>query len=115
MQSAHSVRRCTGSADFGAILALYDALHALTGSPVAALNRAVALAAVQGPRAGLQALEVLADDARLLQYQPFWAARADLLARCGEREAALSAYRQAVGLERDPAVRRFLQQRAAGV
>jgi RNA polymerase sigma-70 factor (ECF subfamily) len=112
VQSAHCVRRRTGSADWGAILALYDALHALTGSPVAALNRAVALAAVEGPRAGLEVLDSLSDDARLTEYQPFWAARADLLARCGEREQAIAAYQQAIGLERDPAVRRFLQRRA---
>lgn len=115
VQSAHCVRRRTGSADWGAILALYHALHALTGSPVAALNRAVALAAVEGARAGLQAVEALADDARLSDYQPFWAARADLLARCGERDAALCAYRRAIGLERDAAVRAFLQQRAAAL
>lgn len=115
VQSAHCIRRRSGRADWGAIVALYDALHALTGSPVAALNRAVALAAVDGPRAGLQALAPLADDPRLAEYQPFWAARADLLARCGERVPALEAYRRAIGLESDPAVRRFLQARAAAL
>ena len=113
VQSAHAVRRRTGTADWAAIVQLYDALCGLTGSPVAALNRAVALAETRGPAAGLEALDALADDARLAEYQPYWAARAELLTRTGAFDAALSAYQQAVGLERDPAVRRFLQQRAA--
>jgi RNA polymerase sigma-70 factor (ECF subfamily) len=113
VQSAHAVRRRAGQADWSAIEQLYDALCALTGSPVAALNRAVALAETRGPAAGLAALDALANDARLADYQPYWAARADLLARSGTFDQAVLAYRQAVGLERDPAVRHFLQQRAA--
>lgn len=113
VQSAHAVRRRSGKADWVAIEQLYDALCALTGSPVAALNRAVALAETRGPAAGLAALDALAGDPRLADYQPYWAARADLLTRSGAFDTALQAYRQAIGLERDPAVRRFLQQRAA--
>ncbi len=115
VQSAHAVRRCSGRSDWVAIEQLYDALCALTGSPVAALNRAIALAETRGPAAGLAALDALANDERLAEYQPYWAARADLLARSGAFEAASYAYRQAIGLERDPAVRQFLQQRAAAV
>ena len=106
-------RRRTGKADWPAIEQLYDALCALTGSPVAALNRAVALADTRGPASGLEALDALAGDDRLANYQPYWAARADLLARSGALEAALEAYSRAIGLESDPAVRDFLQQRAA--
>ena len=113
VQSAHVVRRHTGQADWAAIEQLYDALCELTGSPVAALNRAVALAQTRGPAAGLAALDALASDTRLADYQPYWAARADLLARSGDFDAALHAYRQAIGLESDPAVRHFLQRRAA--
>jgi RNA polymerase sigma-70 factor, ECF subfamily len=113
VQSAHAVRRHTGKADWAAIEQLYDALCALTGSPVAALNRAVAVAQTRGPAAGLAALDALAGDERLANYQPYWAARGDLLARTGSVEASLDAYRHAIGLERDPAVRHFLQQRAA--
>jgi len=111
VQSAHVVRRLTGAADWPAIERLYDALLALTGSPVVAINRAVAVAETRGPAAGLAALDALADDARLADYQPYWAARAGLLARMGEAAAAGSAYERAIGLESDPAVRRFLQQR----
>jgi RNA polymerase sigma-70 factor (ECF subfamily) len=79
---------------------------------VAALNRAVASAEVQGPQAALAAIEQLAGEPRLQEYQPFWAARAHLLARCGRGEDAAQAYQRAIGLERDDAVRRFLQRRA---
>src|SRR5216683_3025827 len=81
VQSAHGVRRLTGSADWAAIAQLYDALLAMTDSPVVAINRAVALAETQGPAAGLAALDLLGKDARLTEYQPYWAARAGLLAR----------------------------------
>ena len=84
-----------------------------TGSVVVAINRAVALAEhLDGPRGaaeGLAALDALQDDPQLAGYQPYWAARAALLARIGSVQAAAEAYRRAIGLESDPAVRRFLQ------
>jgi RNA polymerase sigma-70 factor (ECF subfamily) len=110
VQSAHVVRRRTGSADWAAIERLYDALAALTGSPVVAINRAIAIAETCGPAAGLAALDGIAHDKRLLEYQPYWAARADLLARANDPAADI-AYQRAIGLESDPAVRRFLQRR----
>jgi RNA polymerase sigma-70 factor, ECF subfamily len=113
VQSAHVVRRRTGAADWAAIEQLYDALLAVTGSPVVAINRAIAVAETRGPKAGLAALDALADDARLADYQPYWAARAGLLARAGQIDAADHAYQRAIGLEADPAVRRFLQQQLA--
>lgn len=115
VQSAHVVRRLTGTADWAAIEKLYDALLALTGSPVVAINRAVAVAETRGPAAGLAALDALADDVRLADYQSYWAARAGLLARMGDAAAAASAYERAIGLESDPAVRRFLQMRRASL
>jgi len=111
VQSAHGVRRLTGAADWAAIEQLYDALLATTASPVVAINRAIALAETRGAAAGLEALEGLAGDARLAEYQPYWAARAGLLARLGDAAAAGHAYDRAIGLESDPAVRRFLQAR----
>jgi RNA polymerase sigma-70 factor (ECF subfamily) len=111
VQSAHVVRRRTGRSDWAAIEHLYDALLAITASPVVAVNRAIAVAETRGPAAGLTALDALADDARLAEYQPYWAARAGLLARTGGIDAADQAYQRAIGLESDPAVRRFLQQR----
>ena len=111
VQSAHVVRRRTGRADWGAIAQLYDALLALTGSPVVAINRAVAIAETRGAAAGLAALDEIAADARLADYQPYWAARAGLLARLPDIAQADSAYQRAIGLEADPAVRHFLQAR----
>jgi len=110
VQSAHVVRRRTGSADWAAIDRLYEALEALTLSPVVTINRAVAIAQTQGPQAGLQLLASLGADARLNDYQPYWAARAGLLARTGDRAEAERSYERAIGLERDPAVRQFLQR-----
>jgi RNA polymerase sigma-70 factor (ECF subfamily) len=112
VQSAHAIRRHGVAADWRAIERLYDALCSLTGSPVAALNRAVAVAESRGTAAGLAALDALADEPRLRDYQPYWAARAELLARNGRPEEAQAAYQRAIGLERDEAVRRFLQERA---
>jgi RNA polymerase sigma-70 factor (ECF subfamily) len=113
VQSAHVVRRLTGKSDWAAIERLYDALAAIIDSPVVAINRAIAIAETRGPAAGLLALDALAGDARLAEYQPYWAARAGLLARTGAQAAAEAAYERAIGLEADPAVRRFLQQRRA--
>lgn len=113
VQSAHVIRLRTGRADWLAIERLYDALLALTGSPVVAINRAIAQAETRGAAVGLESLEALAADARLADYQPYWAARADLLARVGRKQEADHAYRLAIGLERDESVRHFLQRRRA--
>ena len=115
LQSAHVARRRSGVANWDAIVRLYDGLLALTGSPVVAINRAVAVAAVDGATVGLATLDTLAADLRLSEYQPYWAARASLLMRTGEMEAARLAYQRAIGLEPDPAVRRFLQAQLAAL
>jgi RNA polymerase sigma-70 factor (ECF subfamily) len=115
VQSAHAARRLTGQTDWAAIEQIYGALLAVTASPVVAINRAIAVAETRGPEAGLLALDELADVARLSDYQPYWAARAGLLARTGNIAAADEAYQRAIGLEADPAVRRFLQERRANL
>jgi predicted RNA polymerase sigma factor len=115
LQSAHVYRCRTGHANWADVLQLYDALFALTGSPVVAINRALALAELHGASAGLDALQEVATDARLAEYQPYWAARADLLVRTGAHAEARQAYEIAIGLERDDAVRRFLQQRQSAL
>jgi len=113
IQSAHVVRRLTGRSDWAAIERLYEALATITDSPVVAVNRAVAIAETRGPAAGLAALDAVAEAASLSDYQPYWAARADLLARAGDVAAAELAYERAIGLEPDPAVREFLQRSRA--
>jgi RNA polymerase sigma-70 factor, ECF subfamily len=113
VQSAHAARRTSGRTDWAAIAHMYDALLAITDSPVVAINRATAITETDGAAAGLAALDAVANDPRLADYQPYWAARAGLLRQSGEVEAAEEAYDRAIGLEADPAVRRFLQQRRA--
>ncbi|WP_095083786.1 RNA polymerase sigma factor [Mesorhizobium sophorae] len=115
VQSVHAARRLTGLTDWAAIRNFYDALSVIAGSPVVAINRAVAIAEAEGAVAGLAALYVLGDDKRLNDYQPYWAARAGLLSRLGQVPQAIEAYDRAIGLERDPAVRRFLQGRRAAL
>ncbi len=111
VQSAHAVRRLTGQSDWAAIVGLYNALAAITASPVVTINRAIAIAETLGAEAALASLDALATDRQVGEYQPYWAARAELLARTGEAGAADAAYQRAIGLESDPAVRRFLQAR----
>lgn len=111
LQSAHIERRRSGRTDWTPEVQLYGALLALTGSPVVALNRALAVAEREGPHVALAILEDLSADKRLAVYQPYWAAFADLLARVGQNQRAHHAYEIAIGLTRDEAVRRFLQGR----
>jgi len=113
IQSAHVARRRTGQADWAAVVCLYDALLAISHSPVAAVNRALAVAELSGPTAALEAIDMAATDLRLTEYQPYWAARAELLARRGAIDDARHAYEVAIGMERDGSVRRFLEQRRA--
>ena len=68
------------------------------------------IAALESSRErGQRLILVLDDDPRLAQYQPYWAARAALLARAGDAAGAAEAYQRAIGLESDPALRAFLQ------
>lgn len=108
IQSAHVHRCASGVGNWEHVLRLYDALFTVHASPVVAVNRAIALAEVRCSAAGLAALDAV----DLPEYQPYWAARAELLSRAGRREEADFAYQRAIGLERDPAVRAFLQGRA---
>lgn len=111
IQSAHANRCRKGAANWADVLELYDALFALTGSPVVLINRALAVAELHGAKEALASMQELKADARLAEYQPYWAARAELLARTGEHAEARHAYQVAIGLERDAAVRQFLERR----
>jgi predicted RNA polymerase sigma factor len=115
VQSAHVDRCRTGKANWPEVMQLYDALYALACSPVVAINRALVIAEVHGASAALRAMPEHEADARLAEYQPYWAARAELLARTGAYSDARRAYEMAIGLERDPAVRRFLQRRQSAL
>lgn len=113
IQSVHAARRTSGRTDWPAIVQLYDALLAITASPVVALNRAAARAEAGDPEAALRDLDDLRDDPRVANYQPFWAARAAVLARMGRGAEADAAFGRAMGLEPDEAVRAHLAQARA--
>ncbi len=112
IQSVHAARRLTGSTDWEAIVQLYQGLIKIIPSSVVAINLAVAVSEVEGPEAGLAALPDLAENLELMEFQPYWAARAALLSRAGLISDAVEAYGMAIGLESDPAVRNFLSGQA---
>ncbi len=113
INAVHSVAPSFDGTDWHAILALYDQLYALTPTPLVALNRAVALAEVGGPAAGLAAIEDLRSPG-LDSYYLFHAARADLLRRLRRDAEAAAAYASAGSLTANPVEQAFLDaQRAA--
>ena len=115
VQSAHAARRLTGTTDWEAIALLYDALLALTASPVVAVNRAAAVAHARGAAAGLKLLDEVGAQGGLAGFEPYWVARADLCAKVGEVDEARRAYGLAIGLQTDPAARAFLIERLAAL
>jgi len=115
LQSAHVSRRRTGRANWDDVVQLYDALWVISASPVVAINRALAIAELEGASAALDAMPDVSADPRLSEYQPYWAARAELLTKAGAHGEARQSYEIAIALERDPAVRRFLQQRQSAL
>lgn len=80
-----------------------------------AINRAVALAEIEGPVAGLAALGSVRDAPNIGDYQPYWAALAALSAEAGNIPEAVEAYDRAIGLASDEAVRRFLLEKKARI
>jgi RNA polymerase sigma-70 factor (ECF subfamily) len=94
------------------VLRLYDAMLAERDDVIVRLNRAVALAEVEGPAAALAGVEAL-DDARMEAFQPWHAVRADLLWRLGRIEEADLAYDRALELAPGPAERKWLEGRRA--
>jgi RNA polymerase sigma-70 factor, ECF subfamily len=109
LQAAIAWLHAGESSDWPGILELYGRLLRLTGSPVVELNRAVALAEVQGAQAGLRAIDRL----ELSDYQYLHAARAELLRRLGRSNDARAAYERALELVRSEPERRFLARRLA--
>jgi RNA polymerase sigma-70 factor, ECF subfamily len=114
VNAVHSLAPSFDDTDWRAILTLYDQLHALTPTPVVALNRAVALAEVRGPAAGLAAVDDLRCPA-LEGYYLFHAARADLLRRLCRGEEAAAAYDVARSLTANPVEQAFLAAKHAAV
>jgi RNA polymerase sigma-70 factor (ECF subfamily) len=104
-----------GETDWRQIAQLYGALTWLSPSPVVEVNRAVAVAFADGPRAGLELLAPLLDDPALEHYQPLHAAHAELLRRAGDGAGAAGAYDRAIALSANDVERAELERRAKGV
>jgi len=113
--ACHARARVPELTDWERIVALYDGLAALTGSPVVELNRAVAVAMAFGPAAGLELVDALADAPELAGYHLLPSVRADLLERLGRREEAYAELMRAAGLAGNERERRLLLERAAGL
>jgi RNA polymerase sigma-70 factor, ECF subfamily len=111
----HAVAPTAAATDWRRIVLLYDQLMEVVPSPVVALNRAVAVAMVEGPAAGLALMDGLAAAGDLDGYHLLHAGRADLLRRLGRAEEAAAAYRRALDLATNPVERAFLTRRLAEV
>jgi RNA polymerase sigma-70 factor, ECF subfamily len=111
INAVHSDAPAAAATDWRQIVALYDQLLAVAPSPVVALNRAVAVAEVDGPEAALAEVESL----DLGGYHLFHAIRADLLRRLGRAAEAAAAYDAALDLTENEVERRFLRRRKAKV
>lgn len=96
--------------DWRQIAALYGVLLRLDDNPVVALNHAVAVSMVAGPRAGLELLQCLGSDARVNADRRFHAVRGHLLEKAGDRAAALAAYRAAARVATNLQQQRYLNQ-----
>ncbi len=112
INAVHSIAPSFDSTDWNAILTLYDQLYASMPTPVVALNRAVALAEVRGPAAGLAAVDDLRSSG-LDSYYLFHASRADLLRRLGRTTEAAAAYATARALTANPVEQAFLDNQRA--
>ena len=107
----HCEARTAAETDWRQIVALYDTLLELHPSPVVALNRAVAVAMVEGPAGGLAQLEAIDHDGALDNYRYLHSARAELLRRLERRDEARESFQRAIDLADNAAERRFLQRR----
>ena len=111
INAVHADAATAADTDWRQIVQLYDQLLVLAPSPVVALNRAAAVAEIDGPDVALAAIDVL----DLETYQPYHAVRADLLRRLGRTDDAAAAYRRASEMSTNPVERDFLDRRLAAL
>jgi RNA polymerase sigma factor (sigma-70 family) len=111
--ACHARARTAAETDWAQIAALYDALSALTPSPVVELNRAMAIAMAYGPAAGLEIVDSLIDDPSLKSYYVLPNVRGDLLYRLGRLGEARAEFERAASLTRNARQRQLLKDRAA--
>ena len=115
LQAAIAALHCQAAraedTDWPQIVRLYDLLERVQPSPIVSLNRAAAVAMVDGPRPALALVDELASTGDLDRYHLLHSARADLLRRLGSAEEAAKSYATAIGLCTNDAERRFLERR----
>jgi len=111
ISAVHAVANSYSETDWVEITALYRKLFELQPSAVVRLNEAVAISFAESAEAGLRVLAELDGQEAMENYQPYHAARADLLRRVGRREEAAEAYLRAARLSQNEAERRFLERR----
>jgi RNA polymerase sigma-70 factor (ECF subfamily) len=109
--SLHAQARSYDETDWPQIVALYDVLTYIEPSPVATLNRAIAVGMRDGPAKGLDCIRTAMRQCNLNDYHLAHAAHADMLRRLGRSEESRSSYQRALELSSQPAERRFLQMR----
>lgn len=108
--AVHAEAASATDTDWVQIVGLYDVLVRLAASPVVELNRAVAVAMLDGPEAGLTLIDALLAAGELEDYHLAWSARADLCRRLGRIEEARAAYIKAIELSRQSVDRQFLER-----
>jgi RNA polymerase sigma-70 factor, ECF subfamily len=115
LQAAIVAQHCRAAraadTDWPRILQFYDLLERRQPSPIVSLNRAVAVAMVEGPRAALVLIDRLAAEGELEDYHLMHSARADLLRRAGDSEEAAKSYARALALVTNGRERLFLERR----
>jgi len=112
--ACHARARTPEETDWARIVGLYGALAELTPSPIIDLNRAVALAMLFGPEAGLEVVEALRSEPALQRYHLLPSVRGDLLRKLGRLEEARTEFVRAAGLTQNERERKLLLDRAAG-
>ncbi len=115
LQAAIAALHCRAAraeeTDWAQIARFYDLLERVHASPIVSLNRAVAVAMVEGPEAGLTLIDAITDRGELDGYHLLHAARADLLRRMGMAEESAASYQRALALAGNDSERRFLERR----
>jgi RNA polymerase sigma-70 factor, ECF subfamily len=112
IQSIHAHRAVCGRIDWQQIALLYEGLVKLTPGIGSLVGRAVALAQAGEPAAGLAALEEI-PAGRVVNYQPYWAARGHVLWLLNQKDNACHAFTRAAGLTSDAALRQYILKRSA--
>jgi RNA polymerase sigma factor (sigma-70 family) len=111
LASLHCMAASYRETNWAQMVKTYDRLYRLKPSPIVALNRAIALAQVEGPQAGLEALDALEDEAQLEKYPFYPAARGEFHRLAGHDDEAQEYFRKALGLARSPAEMKFFEMK----